>query len=455
MSQVAERSNKVEVSDLGPCRKKLRIEIPRETVDEHLENQMGTLAAEAELPGFRRGRAPRRLIEKRFGQAVKQQTKEQLVATAYSKAVEEHKLRVLGNPTSEQIANLEVESGKPLVVEIEVEVPPQFDLPSLEGIAVKKPTMTVSDDMVAKELEKFCIQEGTLEERQAPEPGDYITGHAKLEGSNGKTYFESEGIVVQCPKEAKGMIVGLVVEDFQKQLGLPKPGEVVTIKAKGPENHENEELRGMDLKVTYTPARADRIIPAKAEDIAARFGMTGVDQLKAEVRSRLEQRVLVEQMTVLRQQVAKHLGDAVKMELPERFTGAQAARNLERRRLELMYRGVDPQQIEEHLAELRTASARAAQNDLKTLFILDKAAEQLGIRVNEQEVNGRIAQIAMERNERPERLRQQLIQSNQIQGIFMQIREHKTLDAIIQKAAVTDISVEDYNVWAKEQMVAN
>ncbi len=457
MAEATERPNQVEITDLGPCRKKVRIEIPKETVDEHLESQLSTLTVESEVPGFRKGRAPRRLIEKRFGQAVKQQAKEQLVASAYGKAIEDHKLRVLGNPTSEELGRLEVEPGKPLLIEIEVEVPPEFELPALEGITVKKPATSVTEEMVGKELEKLCIQEGTLDEREVPEQGDYLTGHAKLEGSNGKTYFESDGIVVQVPgadKQGKGMIVGLVVEDFSQQLGLPKPGDTITIKTTGPENHENEELRGMALTVTYKPARVDRIIPAQADAMAARFGMVNGEQLKGEIRNRLEQRVLIEQMSVMRQQIAKHLVDVTKMDLPERFSGAQAARNLERRRLELMYRGVDPQRIEEHLADQRAATAIAAQNDLKVFFMLDKAAEKLSVRVTEQEVNGRIAQIAIERNERPERLKQQLVQSNQIQGVFLQIREHKTLDAIIAKANVSEVSVEEFNTWAAEQAKA-
>lgn len=447
----SERPNKVDVESLGPTRRKIKIEIPTETVDETLGTSLDTLLVEAELPGFRKGRAPKRLIEKRFGSVMKQQAKEQLVARAYQAAIEQTKLRVVGEPTSESLPKLELEAGKAFAFELEVEVVPEFELPSLDGVAVKKPLIPVTDDMVAKELEKLCIQEGSLEERPSAEPGDYLTGHAKMTGKDkdGKdtTFFESDGIVVQSPttdKNGKGMIVGLVVDDLSKQLGSAKPGDTITVKAKGPDNHEREELRGVDLTITYTPSRCDRIIPAKPDELASRFGFDGETGIKDAMKQRLQQRVMVDQQSVMRQQVAKFLLDSVKMELPQRTTAAQAERTFQRRRMELMYRGVDPMKIEENIAELRRQSAAAAVGELKMFFILDKAAEQLGIKVTEQEINGRIAQMAMERNDRPENLRQQLIKNNQVGAVYSQIREHKTMDAILAKASVTEVSAEEF-----------
>lgn len=454
---LADRPNKVEIKDAGPSRKKLKIEIPAETVTESLSTTMDTLLVEAELPGFRKGRVPRRLVEKKFGGVVRKQAKEQLIASAYSRAVEDHKLRVLGNPSADGLEALEVESGKALSFEVEVEVLPEFNLPSLDGIAVKKPVVAVTDDMVNSDLGKLKVQEGRLEERPTAEPGDYLTGHAKLVGPDGKVLFESDGIVVQMPtadKNGKGMIVGLVVDDLGSQLGSPKAGQEIHIKTTGPANHENEALRGSALTVHYKPARIDRIIAATEDELVARFGFPDAGALKTTIRDRLAQRASVETQHAMRLQVAAHLLKNVTMDLPERTTAGQAGRNLERRRMELMYRGVDAMKIEENLAALRAASAGDAQRDLKLFFIVDRCAEQLKVAVTEAEVNGRIAMMAMERNERPENLRQQLIQSNQIQGVFQQIREHKTLDAVIAKAKITEMSPEEYNKLMAEEAKA-
>lgn len=443
----AERPNKVHITDAGPSRKKVKIEVPKETVAEQMSQHLDTLSVEAELPGFRKGHVPRRLLEKKFGGMVRKNAKEQMVAAAFSKAVEEHKLRVIGQPTSEKLAEIEVEDGKPLVFEVEIEVQPEFKLPSLEGVPVKRPKIEVEDKLVESEVQKLCVTEGRLQERDSAEPGDYMTGHARLLGPGGKTFFEQDGIVVQVPpedREGKGMIVGLMVDDLADQLKGVKIAAKSVIKTKGPESHEIEDLRGENVSIEFTPARIDRIVPATVEELTARFGFPDADTLREQVKQRLQQRAVVEQHAVMRQQAARWLLDNTEMELPERVTAQQAARSLERKRLELMYRGMDPVKVEEQIAAMRANSAADAVRELKLLFIIDRAAEELNVRVSDMEVNGRISQIAQERGERPEKLRQQLIQNNQISGIYTQIREHKTMDAIVSKAKVEEVSLAEF-----------
>ncbi len=178
--------------------------------------------------------------------------------------------------------------------------------------------------------------------------------------------------------------------------------------------------------------------------------METADQVKDAVRQRIDQRMQVEQQSAMRSQVAKHLMDHVEIDLPQRLTASQASRNLERTRMELLYRGVDQQKIEERIADLRASSAASAARELKLFFVLDRAGEKLDVKVTDAELNGRIAQIAISRGERPEKLRQDLINRNQIGTVYQQVREHKVMDAILAKAKVSDIDVESYNKLAAE-----
>ncbi len=450
-------SNKVTIEDAGPCRKKIVIEIPAEVVSAKLTESLDTMIHEAPVPGFRKGRAPRRLIEKRFGASLRDETKRQLMSSAYAEAIEQNSLKVLGEPSSESFATAEVELGKPLAFDVEVEVVPEFDMPSLEGIKILKPAAEVPEDLVNEEIDKLCINEGSLEQRDKAEPGDYITGRGTMTGKvkdDEKTFHDIEGAVVRVPEkdsDGKGMILGVMVDDLAKQLGTPKAGDTVSIKVKGPENHEVEEIRGTDVTITFAVERVDTIIPAPLTDVIAKFGLESEAQLRDGMSSRLQQRAETQQKTVMRQQVIKHLLENTEFELPQRLTAGQAARNLERRRMELMYRGADVQQIEEHIAELRAASATDAVRELKMLFILAKAGEDLGVQIEEAEVNAMISQIALERGERPEKLRQELIQNNRVQSLVQQIREHKTTDAILDKAEIEEVNADDFNERMKAE----
>lgn len=449
MPETAERISTSTVSVSGPTSRTLTIEIPAGVVSERVENSFGALRSEAALPGFRRGHAPRALLEKRFGESVRQETRTQLISAAYSEAVEEHKLRVVGDPVAEHAERIAIVEGQPLKLTIEVEVMPEFEMPELSGLALKRPTLEVTDEMVSAEAEKVCLAEGELEDRAVAEPGDYITGRGVMKAGENLIH-DIQGAVVQVPSgKDEGMILGVLVSDLRRQLGAPKPGDALTVRAQGPENHENETARGADLVITFSVETVARIIPADLTSIATANGFADAAGLREALRGSLAQRVEADQAALLRQQVAAHLLKTVHFELPKRLTARQAASVLQRRRMELMYRGVDAMRIEENIAQLRAASASEAVRELKLLFILSRVAEEKQVRVSEAEINGAIVGMARRRGERPEALRQALIQNGQVNAIYQQIMEHKALDAIVAGCAIEDVSTEQWNEHAK------
>ncbi len=448
---VTESANNVSVEDAGPCRKRINVEVPADVVDSKLGDSLDALMHEAAVPGFRKGRAPRRLIERRFGTAIRDETKRQLMSSAYAEAVESNELKVIGEPTGEGFTESDLEEGKAYTFSVEVEVMPDFELPELEGVKILKPAAEAPEGLVDEEIEKLRINEGALEEQESPEPGDYLTGHgvmkAKVKGEE-KVFHDIEGAVVRVPEakdEGKGMVLGVMVEDFAKQLGAPTAGQSVTIKVKGPEGHEVEEIRGADLEITFEVERVDRIIAAPLTDVIAKYGLDSEEQLRQGIESRVQERAVEQQHIVMRQQVAKYLIENTEFDLPQRLTAQQAYRNFERRRMELMSRGVDARQIEEHIAELRQASGAEAARELKLFFIMNKAGEALSVGIEEAEVNARIAQMAAERGERPEKLRQELISSGRVNSLVQQVREQKTTDAILAQAEIEEMSADEFN----------
>ena len=190
-SATSEPTNKVEITDAGPSLKRLSIEVPAETVAERMAESMDTLIVEATLPGFRKGRVPRKLLERKFGSSMREEAKKQLVASAYSDAVERNGLKVIGEPSSELLEDVTIEEGQPLKFEIEVEVLPEFELPGWDGLKIDKPMFEVTDETIDEEIKKISINDGELEQQTTAGKDDYITGHGIMTDADGDKAFLS------------------------------------------------------------------------------------------------------------------------------------------------------------------------------------------------------------------------------------------------------------------------
>lgn len=448
MAAATATAEQIRIEDIGPCRKRITIELPATAVDHQIGQSIDLVAAEAALPGFRPGRVPRKLVEKKFGTAIRTEARNQLLSSAYSKAVETHKLRVIGDPERADDSDDQIADGKAVTFKVEVDVAPDFDLPSFAQIEVLKPTYEVTKEQVDEQVERACRNEGELEPHDVAEAGDYCIGHGKLMvKGQGEPVHDLQGAVIQIPEakdKGKGRILGIVVDDFSKQAGTPKAGDTITVKAKGPEQHEREAVRGADLEITFEVEQVQRIIPAKIETLVEKYGFADADQLRQSVQEQLERRLQIDQASAMRGQAAEALLDAIDFELPTRLTESQAERRLARQRMEMEYRGDDAQTIENAIADARTSSKEFAQRELKLFFILAKAAEDMKVQVTEDEVNGQIMQIARQQQVRPDRLRADLIRTNRIQMLLQQIREHKTLDAVVSKAKTTEVSADQF-----------
>ena len=448
MAESVASDRTIQIEDAGPCRKRLRITVPANEVDQTIETSLAAVAEEAALPGFRRGRVPRKLLEKRFGQEVRREARGQLVSEAFSKAVEEHGLKVIGDPEpGEGFDDFKLVEGSDASFAIEVEIAPEFDTPDLGAVAVDKPVIEIQDQHVEKQIDYFRKAEGELKPVEQAGPGHYIIGNAKMT-CEGEHVLDLNGAVVQIPEagsDGGGMILGVIVDDLGEQLGTPKAEDTVTIKTVGPANHENETIREKPIEIEFEVTSAQEIVPISVDDLVARLGMPDESQLRNSIELNLNRRSIVEQQSAMRQQAAKQLLEAVDFELPERLSARQAERNIERRRYELLHRGVPQEEVEKQVAEMRGASGDVAQRELKLFFILNQIAQEKEIQVSEDEVRGRIAQIAAEQRVPPQEMLQRLQGGNRIGLIVQQIREHKAMDAILAQASVTELPVDEYN----------
>jgi trigger factor len=138
------------------------------------------------------------------------------------------------------------------------------------------------------------------------------------------------------------------------------------------------------------------------------------------------------------EQIYKHLLDNTNFELPLDIVGEQATMVLQRQYTNLIMRGLSREQIDEQLEQLQAGSEQQAEQQLKTFFIMDKVAEKLDISVTEEEINGNIAQLAMQRQQRPERMREQMARDGSLAQFSLEVRQNKCIAKLLETAQVTE-----------------
>ena len=456
--------NTVTIEEAGPCKKKVIIEVPEETIKEAIDEQYQQLGREAVLPGFRKGRAPRRLLEKRFGKETSEQVKLQLLGEASEAAIRDNELDILGDP---DIAYEEVElpASGPMKFEFEAEVRPEFELPKLEGIPVTRAKLDVTDEQIDREIEQLCRwsgvwtpkEEGTVEReeqvvadvvlkpelseeekaQQAKEADEAAKGEegeestviaAETKLDNIEIYVRPNGFVGQVP-----------VEKLDELLVGAKPGDKKTTTIEVSKTFVNEDYRGRKVDIEITVKDIKYLKPAEIDEaFLQRFGAESEEELRQLVQDNLQSQLESRIRNEMSDQVYKHLLDNTDFDLPLDIVARQAGTLLQRQYINLLSRGLSRQQLDEQMEQLRAGSEEQAKEQLKTFFIMDKVADKLDIEVTEEEINGHIAQVAIQRGQRPEKMKEQMERDGSLSQFRMDIRQNKCINKLLESADITE-----------------
>jgi len=443
--------NTVTIEQAGPCKKKIIVEIPEETVKKATDERYETLRKEIILPGFRKGRAPRRLLEKRLGKETNEQIKLKLLADASDAAIKDNKLDILGEPNID-FEKIEMPAAGPLKFDFEVEVRPEFELPSLEGIAVKRVKRDVKDSEVKHEIEQMQGWGGVWVPREegAVEAEDQVIADVMLKVEGVEEEQRKDNVEIYA--RPSGMVSAVPVTKLDELLKGAKAGEARETSVDVPKTYFREEYRGKKVDVKITVKEIKYLKPAELNaEFLKRLGADSEEELRERVRDILRNRFEQLARENMASQIYKYMLDNTNFDLPADVAADQAEVVLRRRYANLMMHGFTREQIEEQLEELKTSSEQQAREELKVFFIMSKVAEKLGVEVSDEEINGRIAQLAIERNQRPERLKEEMGRDGSLGQFRLQVREEKCVAKLLESAKITEVEAEEE--IAKEKQV--
>jgi trigger factor len=444
----------IRVEDAGPATKKVSVEIPQDRIQQKLAEQYKELRSQAAIPGFRPGHAPQKLIEKRFASDVKEQVRRSLVSESYEQAMEKNNLQPIGEPEIENADKLELPENGPLSYSFQVEVQPQISLPSLKGLKVKKPKIDVKDENVDQAMQNLREQQGTLLpiEDRGVESGDYLVAdvHVKVGGNVVAHAHDSQ--VVARP----GRVAGIEIRDLDKQLEGLQPGDTRTINARGPDTHPNEAVRGKDVQIEVALKDLKKLELAEInQDFLDSLGFANEQELRDALRDQMVERINYDVQQAMREQVNRFLLDNVTIELPAKLSARQEERIVGRRAVDLMTRGVQREAIEANLERLRSGARDEAVRELKLFFILQQIANEQQVDVDEAELNGRIALLAAQRGRRPEKMKQDMAKDGSLTNLYVQMREQKALDKILEDAQVEEVEMKPEEAQAAGESAAS
>lgn len=453
----------VEMKEIGPLRLKLTVSVPRETIDKRMGEQFGELRRDALIPGFRKGHAPVRLVEKRFASEVGDQLKTQLITNGYLAAVERESLKTLGDPlffvktrkedgdgaaraeewvdklmpVDQALDHLEFPKEGPLSFSCEVELRPDFELPNLDKIPVKRPRVEITEKDLDEELRRLRLREGVFKpvEGGTVQRDDMLYVDTRMTADS-EVIFEEKS--TDLP--ARDVVLkGIPLRGLGEVLTGKNREDVVTLEATAPDDHENLAIRGKTVRCEFVIREIKRLdVPPVDDEFARKTGFESLAELREMVRQRVQENVDQAIREGMHGQIAHYLIEQTSMQVPTRLSERQANRVIARHAIELLQRGVPETEVRRVVDEMRVKTQERTIREAKLAFILEKIAEEQEIEVPEEEVNGEIARMAARAGKRFDRMRDELLQSDELSSVYLRLREHKVFENLLARAEITE-----------------
>ena len=409
---------KTTVEKLNPTRVKLTIAVTPEELQPSIKHAYEHIASQVNIPGFRKGKVPPQLIDQRVGrEEVLNHAVSDGLDKFYRQAVTEEKVRVLGRPQADIQTWPEVKdfSGD-LVIDIEVDVRPEFDLPKYDSLTLTVDEAQVSADDVKTELDNLRSRFGTLVTVDRPaKKGDFAV--LDLVANIGETQVDSATSI------SYEVGSGELIEGIDEALDSLSAGESTTFESVllgG--DHEGETAL---IEVNLTAVK-ERELPEADDDFAQMASQFDtIKELKADIKAQVEKSKVFAQGAQARDQIVDELLKKVEIPVPAKLVEDEVHRHLENEnRLE----------DDEHRAEVVISSEKT----FRTQILLDSIVEAEEIKVSQNELTSYLVQGAAQYGMEPGEFIQILDKNGQIPSMIAEVARNKALGAVLAKAKVVD-----------------
>jgi trigger factor len=432
---VAGDEESVDGTASGGNRVKLHISVPAAEFDKALDAAFKKLSAEVRIPGFRPGKAPRALLEKRLGTDIaREQALQDALPQYYVDAVMEHDVDVIGPP------EIDITAGKDdgdIEFDAVVEIRPTVRLLGYDELRVELPYTPASDEDVEQQVDALRERFADLTDSEFPLIDDAYASIDITGTLDGETV---EGLTASDFLYRVGS--AMVVDELDDQLRGTKPGAIIEFDAELPERFGEFAGQTAHFRVMVKEAK-QKVLPEVSDEWASEASeFDTVEELRADIRKRLELMQKLQAQMAVRDKVLEAAADLVPMEPPETLVDTEVRRRVEDLAHRLSHQGASLEQYlqatgqepQAFLDEIRVGASRAVLADLALRAVVAQEA----ISAADDEVDAEVARLAERSEQKVERVRRDLERSGALETLRSDVARGKALEFLVEHATVVD-----------------
>ena len=430
----------VQIDSTGACGRHVTVTVSKADVNRYFTDAFDDLAPKASVPGFRQGKAPRKLVESRFKSEIGDQVKGKVLMDAMTQVTTTSDFAAISEPDFDYEA-IEVERDEDLKFEFDIEVRPEFDVPSWKGLELERPTKEFGRKEIDQHLQQHLGNSADLVPVDRPAQVDDFLMLQITFSADGK-------VVSECTEEVRltssVSFPDALWSDFDKLMVGVKTGEKREAKLTISHDAPNEALRGAEVSAEIEVLDVKEAkVPEIDEVTLEAMGVDSEGDLRDALQQDLERRLAYHQQQRIRQQITALLTESATWELPPDLLRRQSRRELERAIMELRSSNFSEEEIRAYENELRRNSIQSTEKALKEHFILERIAEDEGIEETPEDYEMEIATIAMQRRESIRRVRARIEKQGMMDVLRNQIVERKVINQIMEAATFKDVPFND------------
>ncbi|MBN1675981.1 MAG: trigger factor [Kiritimatiellae bacterium] len=433
---------KVVTKNVGPCRKALQIEVPVDSATVKYNEAVDAFAKVAKVPGFRPGKAPRNLVERRYARQIVEEVKDRLIPESYHKALADEELVPVAVVDLQAPAYVH---GQPFSFTATVDIRPKFKLPRYKGLSLKGTKVEVSDKDVDEAIEALRERAATFQDiSDSPaQTGDFvqIDFAASLDGQP----------LAQRVPEQKGLCDGndfWMVADERQFTMLPpafvngvvglNPGEQKELDCTFPKDFHVKELAGLAARYSVRlKALRRKNLPPVDQDFFKHFEVQSLPELRDTLRQRLLEEAERTERRRLRNEVTNRLLTKTKMDLPESVVLRETHQTVQTIVRQSAAQGATKEQIEERKEDILNTARQSSVAKVRLDYILARIAEEENITVEENEIDQRVRGLAAAYRVPLDRLKSELAGGDGLDKIRHDLMSEKTLDFVVESAKIS------------------